>query len=96
MVARKRAPVKPSVARWSAASVSVTHGRTPIRPSHGPRTLDDPAEADERDLRRIDHPVHGLHALVTEVGDGDRRVGQLGSGAAARPGPGRPDRAAAS
>jgi hypothetical protein len=34
----------------------------------GPGTLDDAAEADDRNLRREDHTVDGLNALLAEVG----------------------------
>ena len=43
-----------------------------------PRPLDDPPEADERDLRREDHAVHLLGTALAEARDGDRGVGQLG------------------
>ena len=53
-----------------------------------PRPLGDAAEADERDLGRVDHPVHRLDPLVAEVGHGDRGVGQLRAAQPPGTGPG--------
>ena len=56
-------------------------------PSGRPRALDDAAEPDEGDLRRVDHAVDRRDALLAEAGDGDRRVGssrELRSAARAR------------
>jgi len=54
--------------------VSVTHGLTPSRPSTAQGTLNDPAGADQRDLRRIDHAVHALHALLAEIAESGHHV----------------------
>jgi hypothetical protein len=62
-------------------------------PADDPGPLGRHAEADERDLRRVDDPEHGFDAALSEVGDRDRRVRKLGAaqGTAAH---GRQDRAA--
>lgn len=44
----------------------------------GPRPIRDRAEADQRDLRRVDDANDGLDALLAQVRHGDRRVGQFG------------------
>jgi prepilin-type processing-associated H-X9-DG protein len=63
-------------------------GRDGARADHAvfrPRPLDDAAETDQRDLRRVDHTEDGLHALVAEVGDRDRGVRDLGAAQHAGP-----------
>ena len=78
MVARKRAPSWPLVARWSPDRVTVTTGRTSTPAVDDPRPLDDPADADHGHLGRVDHAVDLLDTRVTQVGDGDARIGHLG------------------
>src|SRR3990167_3162795 len=65
--------------RWHDAKGAVCH----------PRHLTNSAETDQGDLRRVDHAVDGVHALVAQIGDGQGRVRHLG--AAQRSGAGPPD-----
>jgi hypothetical protein len=70
-------------ARWSATSVATTTGLTPR--TLVCRLLGDAAETDQRDLRRIDHAVDALGALVAEVRHGERGVAEFGAAQHARP-----------
>ena len=85
--ARKRPARWPSLTRWSAASVAVDHAAAATSaPSTTQGRSHDPAEADDRDLRRIDDAEDGLDALLAETRHGDRRVRQLRAAQAAGPG----------
>ena len=77
--ARKSPPRWPSVARWSAESVAVTTGRGMICALDHPGPLHDLAEADDRDLRRVDDTEDALHALLAQARHRDRRIGELGA-----------------
>src|SRR5208283_2249432 len=69
-----------TVARAMVARQARHHNRP--RPDHSaacPRALDDLAETDQRNLRRIDDSEDALDTLVAETGDGDRRVGNFGT-----------------
>ena len=60
-------PPCPSLARWSADSVMVTTERGPIAPSTTQGRVNDLAEADDRDLRRVDDAVERLDAALPET-----------------------------
>jgi transposase len=64
------------------------HGPHAQEAIDGARPVDHPSETDEDHLRRVDHSEHGLHALISEVGDRDRGVRHVGALQSARTGPG--------
>ena len=86
--ARNRAPRWPSLARWSAARVAVSTRRADHLSRDSPGPFDGHTKADKRDLGRIDDAEHRLDAALSEIGDRDRRIRQLGAAqrAAARAG----------